>query len=102
MTRLVHLLLFAAWVVGAVTGGLTVQRSAPCPTEEIRVVSATEWARLTVQADRLVLTVGRGKNQWRAAAPIPAFVHEWLREATDLANEGPRTPPGESAIFIPL
>lgn len=101
MTRLVHLLLFATWVVGAVTGGLTMQPDAPCSTNEIRVVSATEWTQLTIQADHVVLTLGRGMDRWQAAAPIPRVAHEWLREATDAANEHRMSPP-ESATFIPL
>jgi hypothetical protein len=101
MTRLTRLLLLAAWIVGAVTGGLTVQPDAPAATDNVRVVAETSWARLTTQGTRVVLTVGRGDHQWRAAAPLPTALRNGLREAGDTAPGARRAPP-ESASFIPL
>ena len=83
MTRALQFVLFSAWLVGAVTGGLITQPERPSATADVRVVAATDWARLTVRGERVVLTVGQGERPWQAAAPLPPVLTNWLRDPDD-------------------
>lgn len=85
MMRLVRLFLLAFWFVGVVTSGLTVQPETVRTTADIRLVAATDWAQLRIRAEQLVLTVGQGDRQWRAAAPLPPVLQTLLRDADDPA-----------------
>ena len=83
MMRLVQLVLFLAWLFGAVTGGLTLGPEGASATTDGRIVAATDWAQLTVRAEQVVLTVGGGESRWRAATPLPPVLQTWLRDAPD-------------------
>ncbi len=102
MKRLLHLVLFAAWILGAVTGGVTVGLDAPTTDSEVRVAVKADWARLTVRAEQVVLAVGRGPSSWRAAAPLPTIVTEWLRRDEGASPETHGPPLQKSNTVVPL
>jgi hypothetical protein len=98
MMRLVQLVLFLAWLVGAVTGGLTVAPERPSVTASGRVVATTDWAKLTVQAGQVVLTVGQGERRWRAASPLPSVLRAWFPDTGKSAPESRRMPLGGTPV----
>lgn len=102
MNDIVHLILVVTWLLGAVTGGVEVQRGAPAPSDRLPLVAQTDWAGVAVRDDEIVLAVGRGSRQWRATARIPSFAHTWLHGDGSPAVEKGHTAPLESATFIPL
>jgi hypothetical protein len=100
MKRLVQFLLFAVWLVGAVTGGLTVQPDDP-PTPATAAVADVDRSGLRVQEDRIVMAVHMGENRWRLVAPVPASVASWLRDVVEPTAPARRTP-AQDASLIPL
>lgn len=76
MQRLVQLLVVAAWIAGAVVGGLPDQPTASAPTDEsAHVLVDTEYAQLEVNRSRTTLTITTPwQSTWRATAPTPAMI----------------------------
>ncbi len=97
MKRLIHLLLFTTWFIGAVTGGVTVGPDAS--DETARVVSDTGLAILAVNDNQVVLTVAVSEHtRWQFAAPAPPFLTDWLRESAPASFQ--RTTPNQTSTPV--
>lgn len=73
MQRLVQFVFLVVWVIGAVTGGLTVQSPASDRAEEpSHVLMDASHARLSVAREHIVLTVGAPRwSEWWLSVPLP-------------------------------
>jgi len=74
MIRPVKVLVLAAWIVGAVLGGLTVQPSPiPSADESWTLLVDTDYMDLGVTRTQAILVVTTPwQSEWRAAAPLPS------------------------------
>lgn len=80
MKRLVRILLFVTWLIGAATGGFTAQPGPPTARETAHVVAESDLGRVTVRSERIVLAVQVNQGaHWRIAAPAPSSLRNWLR-----------------------
>lgn len=91
MIRLIRLFVLAAWLVGAVIGGGTVQPEARDATGDDRIVAVSDWAKFTVQTDQVVLAVGTEAPRWRTAVPLPPVLQHWLGGTDEPARDTRRT-----------
>lgn len=98
MKRLIHLLLFTIWLVGAVTGGVSMEPAAS--GETARFVSDTAPATLAVYEDQVVLTVNvSARTRWQLTASAPGFLVDWLRDSD---WPGERPPSQTDTTVVPL
>ena len=85
MQRLVQFVFLMVWVIGAVTGGLTVQSPAADRAEEpSHVLMDASHARLSVAREHIVLTVGAPRwSEWQLSVPLPEpFLSRCSEEAS--------------------
>ena len=92
--RLVQFVFLVVWVIGAVTGGLTVQSPASDRAEEpSHVLMDASHARLSVARERIVLTVGAPRwSEWQLSVPLPEpflsrFSHERRSETQEAVQD---------------
>lgn len=89
MKRPLHFVLLVAWILGAVTAGVTV-RPAPSepPNHREAHLSPTTSVDLTLDDTQVILTVTvPGEGRRHLGAPVPAFLSAWLCE-----DPSPRSP----------
>jgi hypothetical protein len=76
MQRLVRILVVAAWIAGAVIGGLPDQPTASAPSNEsAQVLVDTDYVQLEANRSHATLTITTPwQSTWRATAPTPAMI----------------------------
>ena len=89
MQHLVQFVFLVVWVIGAVTGGLTVQSPASDRAEEpSHVLMDASHARLSVAREHIVLTVGAPRwSEWQLSVPLPEpFLSRCSEEASSASG----------------